>query len=73
MLVTQVTCYSHVLYGATEGVCGGIPIQGLLAQSKVCQHYVTFPVEHDVLWLQVPTAWGDQVRCGHQGQVYWPN
>ena len=51
VIVSPVQCHSHVLDGATEGVCYGPIVDGLLAETKVCQLDVTFgttsqPVTH---------------------------
>ena len=44
----------HVLNGPTEGVCGGVSVNGLLAQTKVGQNNMALSVQHYVFWLQVP-------------------
>lgn len=38
---------------------GRIAIEGLLAESEICQHHMTVPVQHDVLRLKVPAASAD--------------
>lgn len=43
----------HVLNGATEGVSGGISIQGFLAESKVRENHVALPIQHNVLRFQI--------------------
>jgi hypothetical protein len=58
----------HVLNGATEGVSGSVSIEGLLAESKVREHHMTLPIQHNVLRLQISAGKGNSYhRTGLEG------
>ena len=46
---------SHVLNCSKEGVGSILSMNGLLAQAKVSEDNMTLAIQHDILWLQIPT------------------
>ena len=58
---------SHVLNCSTEGVGSILSMNGLLAEAKVGEDNMTLAIQHDILWLQIPTQLHDQINGARNG------
>ena len=44
----------HIFNSSTECVSCSISMKRFFTQSEISQYHMTFTIQHDVLWLQIP-------------------